>query len=419
MNEKELKELEAKLAEMGKTIDAKLTEFTTKAKAASADELKALKEEFNANVKTELEKELKKYNELNTKLQDQIDKLETKLQRQGFGVIRNSQKTFAEAVGEVLKSEAYKNLVNKKIRTGEMELKIDDMVGANTLTGNVVRPDLVPGIVMDPDRRDHVRSLIAQGTTSSSTVTYVQETAYNDSTDVTSEGAEKKQSDFDLALKTATVRKITSYLMFSEEMLADIEGLMSYISNRLPSRLALKEDYEILYGPGTGVHLSGIITNATAYSDNIADADITEIDVLVDACRQVRTHTGSGLAEYQATAIMIHPTDATKMKLQKDDNGNYIHPWIFMPSGQITLDGVPVFVTTAITAGQFLVGDFKLGAQIFDRRQPAIEISYENEDNFVKDMVTVRIFERIALCVYRPLAFIYGSFTAALAQGSA
>jgi HK97 family phage major capsid protein len=282
-----------------------------------------------------------------------------------------------------------------------------------------VPPDYQAGIIFGPDRREHVRDLISVGTTSSNSVPYIIEYAYTDSTDVTSEGAEKKQSDFDLKMLSGTVRKITAYLILSEEMLADVEGLMSYISSRLPSKLKLKEDYELLYGNNTGQHLNGIITQATAYSDNLADADISEIDVLVDACRQVRTYSGSGANEYQATAILIHPTDATKIKLTKDDNGNYIHPWIFMPNGQITLDGVPVFVSTAITAGQFLVGDFKLGAQVFDRRQASVEISYENEDNFVKDMVTVRIFERITLCVYRPLAFIYGTFTAALANGSA
>ncbi len=70
-----------------------------------------------------------------------------------------------------------------------------------------------------------------------------------------------------------------------------------------------------------------------------------------------------------------------------------------------------------MTSGTFLVGDFKRGAQIFDRRQLTIEFSNQNEDNFIKGAVTARGYERIALAVYRPHAFIYGSFAAALAQG--
>lgn len=415
MDEKELKKLEEQLGKLGESIDAKLKDFSDKAKTATAEEFKNLKEDFKKNVKSEIEVELKKYNDLNAKLQDQVDKLETKLQRADFGA--PVKKEFKEALKDALKGVSkdgnLRTVLQEKRRTGELEIKADDMTRAvNTGTG-VILEDRIPGIVYDPDRREHVRDLLSVGTTNSSTVAFVYESAYNDATDVTAEGLEFKQTDFDLALTTETVRKITAYVMLSEEMLDDVEGLASYISAKLPSKLKVKEDQQLLYGSGGGQQLSGLTVKATAYSDNLADSTISRIDVLVDACRQIRDD------EYQATGILIHPTDATLIKLEKDSNGNYIHPWIFMPSGQIVLDGVPVYVSTAITAGQFLVGDFKLGAQLFDRKQSTLEISYENEDNFIKGMVTVRIAERLALCTYRAKAFIYGSFAAALAQGSA
>lgn len=416
MDEKQLKELEEKLGKLGEGIDKKLADYSEKAKNASAEEIKKLKEDFKTNVKTELEAELKKYNDLNKKLQDQVDALETKLQRADF--TGHQKKTFADVVNEKMVEfggkEGIRENLRSKRRTGEIMLKVDDMLQSNSFESTTVVPyDHQTGIVFDPDRRQRIRDLITPGTTLSNAISYVYEYALTDSTDVTTEGSEYKQSDFDLKLATATVRKITAYILLSEEMLDDVAGLTSYISSRLPSKLKLKEDYELLYGPGTGIHLSGITTNATAYVDNLADDDISRIDVLVDACRQMRDD------EYQATAMVIHPTDATLIKLTKDDNGNYIHPWIFMPKGQITLDGVPVVETTAITAGQFLVGDFKLGAQVFDRKQASLELSYENEDNFIKGMVTVRIAERLTLAVYRSKAFIYGSFTAALAEGTA
>lgn len=411
MDEKELKNLEESLKKLGESIDAKLKDQAEKYATASKEVKDAIKAEF--------EPELKKYEAMNEKflkMQGQLDSIDTKLQRSVFEGAK--QETFADAVKKELvafgeKGGIRENMRNKR-RTGEIMLKVDDMLQSNSFESTaVVRADKIPGIVFDPDRRERVRDLIASGTTSSNSVTYVYEFAYDDNTDVTTEGAEYKQGDFDLKLATATVRKITAYIMLSEEMLDDVEGLTSYISSRLPSKLKVKEDYQLLYGDGTGINLSGLTTNATAYVDNLADADITRVDILVDAARQVRDD------EYQATAMLIHPTDATLIKLTKDDNGNYIHPWIFLPSGQITLDGIPVVVTTAITAGQFLVGDFKLAAQVFDRKQASLEMSYENEDNFIKGMVTVRIAERLTLCVYRAKALIYGTFSAALAQGSA
>jgi len=411
VDEKELKKLEDQLENLGKTIDSKLEDFGKKAKDASAEDMAKIK----AEMKKEMEAPLKEYQEKNAKLQEQIDGLETSLKRVNMNP-GTSKKTFKQAIGDALTDhKGFKSLKEKTGRTtGEIFLKVDDMTQANSFESTtVVSPDYQDGIIFDPDRTDRIRTLITPGTTNSNAVSYVYEYSLDDNTDVTSEGAEYKQSDFDLKLATATVRKITAYILLSEELLEDVPGLQSYISARLPSKLKVKEDYQLLYGDGTGVELSGITTNATAYSDNLADADISRIDVLVDAARQVRDD------EYKATAMLIHPTDATLIKLTKDDNGNYIHPWIFMPNGQITLDGIPVVVTTAITAGDFLVGDFKLGAQVFDRRQASLEMSYENEDNFVKGMVTVRISERLTLCVYRAKAFIYGTFTAALANGSA
>ena len=89
-----------------------------------------------------------------------------------------------------------------------------------------------------------------------------------------------------------------------------------------------------------------------------------------------------------------------------------------MGNGDIMLDGVRIVVSSAITSGDFLVGDGS-AAQAFDRRQMTLEMTNTNEDNFVKGMVTVRISERITVAVYRPKGFVYGTFAAALANGSA
>jgi HK97 family phage major capsid protein len=59
----------------------------------------------------------------------------------------------------------------------------------------------------------------------------------------------------------------------------------------------------------------------------------------------------------------------------------------------------------------FLTGAFRLGAQIFDRMSMEVLLSTENEDDFVRNMITIRAEERLALAVYRPQAFIYGSLS--------
>jgi HK97 family phage major capsid protein len=122
----------------------------------------------------------------------------------------------------------------------------------------------------------------------------------------------------------------------------------------------------------------------------------------------------AALAEYPATGHVLHPTDWAGIETLKDSTGRYI---IGNPQGttQPTLWGLPVVATQAITVRKFLTGAFKLGAQVFDRWTARVEIATENEDDFIKNLVTILAEERLALAVYRPEAFIYGDFDTALA----
>ena len=69
---------------------------------------------------------------------------------------------------------------------------------------------------------------------------------------------------------------------------------------------------------------------------------------------------------------------------------------------------LPVVATNAMAEDKFLVGAFRLGAQVFDRWLARVEVATENEDDFIKNLVTILCEERLALAVYRPQAFIYG-----------
>jgi HK97 family phage major capsid protein len=86
---------------------------------------------------------------------------------------------------------------------------------------------------------------------------------------------------------------------------------------------------------------------------------------------------------------------------------------------QPRIAGVPLIANTAVTTGDFLVGDFSMGAQLFDRQQSSIRFFEQDQDNAIRNVVTVVASERLALAIYRPTAFVYGDFASALANGSA
>ena len=401
--------IKQKMDDLGNSIDGKINDAMKKAQESGNAEAAKL----TGKVKEEVQAEIKKYNDLNEELTKRLDLIETKAGR--FDQVM-ARKSMADAFMQKLQDEGVKQgyrgnfTLTPKDFEGIDLRKADDMTGSNTFTNNVPGYEHLPEIHFDPDRRNRIRDLILQGTTSMTAIEYIRETAFYDQTDVTAEGAEFNQSDFDLTAYTANVRKITTYIMLSEEMMDDVEGMTSYILARLPGKINKDEDTQILKGSGTGNNLSGLTTNATAYSDNLADTKVQRIDVLVDAVRQVVDD------EYTPSAILLNPADFYLIALTKDSNGQYILPW-FLGVTQPQLAGVPVVMSTAQTSGVFDIIT-REAAQVFFRKELTVEFSNQSEDNFIKGMVTVRAQKRLALAIYRPTALLTGTFSVALAQGT-
>lgn len=409
VDEQVAEKLKAELKNLGDQVDAKINSFAEKVKANGNEAATAL----TSKLKEELSGEIAKYNTLHSELTKRMDLIETKAGKFGEVMARKSMADiFMQKFSDAGVKPKFKGTVEFTSKDFEqLEIKATDMTPTNTFTNNVPGYQHLPEIHFDPDRRTRIRDLILQGTTQQTAVEYIRETAFEDNTDVTAPGAEFNQNDFDMTAYTANVRKITAYVMLAEEMMEDVEGMTSYILARLPGKLNKDEDTQILAGAGTGQNLSGLITNATAYSDNLADSAVQRIDVLVDAVRQVVDD------EYVPSFILLNPADVYSIALTKGTDGHYILPWILgVASPQLA--GVPIVMSTAQTSGTFLVGS-REAAQVFFKKELAIEFSKESEDNFIKGMVTVRAQKRLALAIYKPTALLTGTFSVALAQGSA
>jgi HK97 family phage major capsid protein len=107
--------------------------------------------------------------------------------------------------------------------------------------------------------------------------------------------------------------------------------------------------------------------------------------------------------------VVINPADWERMELTKASDGQYIMANPMDLAGP-RIWGKRVVATNSIASGTFLVGAMSMGAQIWDRMDAAVQISYEDGDNFKKNMATLLAEERLALTVYRPSAFVKGTF---------
>lgn len=340
-------------------------------------------------------------------LQAQMLEVEQKLARRAGGdELDDSRKSFGQRFVEAENFKKAHEAGEIRRKGGRVSMDIDSKAINTAATGAAVIPDRQAGVIITPERRLTIRDLIAPGSTSSNLITYMKETGFTNAAAPTLEGARKPESTLTYAQSTAPVIKIPHFMKASSEILDDWPALMSMIDQRLMYGLKLVEEAQLLKGSGVGNNLNGIYTQATAYSAPIVLTGNTRIDVLRLALLQAE------LAEYPSDGIVLHPTDWAAIELLKDGEGRYL---IGNPQGTLSpsLWNRPVVSTQAMTFDTFLVGAFRMGAQVFDRKQASITVATENEDDFVSNLVTILIEERLALAVYRPEAFVRGDMTPA------
>lgn len=270
--------------------------------------------------------------------------------------------------------------------------------------GDLIQPQRRQGIIEAPQRQLVVRDLLSVGRTTSNSIEYVKESGFYNNAAPVAEGALKPESSLEFSIENTPVRTIAHWIRATKQVLADIPMLQSYINNKLLLGLALEEEEQLLIGDGTGQNLLGLIPQATPLQSSRVRATDTRIDVVRRAMGQIR------LAEYRATGIMMHPDDWEEIELTKTDEGSYV--WA-NPRGLLgpTLWGLPVVDTTALNPGEFLVGNFKQAATIWDREDAVIDLSTDDRDNFIRNLVTIRAEKRLGLEVSREEALVFGDFT--------
>ena len=239
-----------------------------------------------------------------------------------------------------------------------------------------------------------VRDLFGAENISGSTLVYLVEGAIQGAPAVTAEGAEKPQIHFaDPTPKTVSLKKIACHIKESDEYINDYPFLASAINGRLLYELGLVEQNTLVTDllATSGTQTGSIAANATA--TDIADA-------ILQAAMDVQNSSG-----FAADAIMINPADWYALRIAKDGEDRYYGGGFFGAQNVPNLWGVPVCVTTAVAAGKIVVGAFKVCASVVQNGGVGVEATNTNEGDFVKNLMTIRAEERLALAVRRPAGF--------------
>ncbi len=334
------------------------------------------------------------------KASERADEIERKANR---GINGGAEE--AKTIGQrMIESNEYKSFASRRAGTARIDVKAIVSLASGTARNPLQTVQTVPGIIREPDRPLMVRDLLPVGNTNSMTIEYPKENVFTNSAATVAENTLKPESNITFTAAKADVATIAHWIPASRQVLDDAAFLQGYIDNRLREGLRQEEENQLLNGDGTGTNIEGLVTQATAYSAPITLASWNQFDEIRLAKLQVRQ------SFYPADAVVLNPEDWAAMELLKDGEGRYLHAAV--TSGAVPrLWGMRVVESDALAPGDFLVGAFGLAAQIWDRQQASVMVSTEDRDNFVKNMVTILAEERLALTVYRPKAFVAGSFS--------
>lgn len=229
-------------------------------------------------------------------------------------------------------------------------------------------------------------------------IEYMTETFTSAADYQVAEGDKKAESTAAWTPKTALVRTIAHYIKVSRQMWADVPYIAGMIDNQLIYGVLKKEDHEILWGDNAAGHIHGIMPQATLLAGSIVSSNF--IDEIMRAIAQVEANG------YSPNAIVMNPADFGAFQIQKNAQGFYVLGG--PPQGEASrrLWGLPIYTTPEMTAKTALVAQFPGTATLFDREAATVDVAYENEDDFVRNLVCIRCEERIAFAVYAPPAYV-------------
>lgn len=317
-------------------------------------------------------------------------------------------KSFNDNLGEAIEN-ATDELKNYAARGkgGEMSIQMKaagDMSPSANFGGSSyanLTTDYRQGVLERPDNTIYLRNIIPSGTTDAATITYPQANGGEGAPAVWTPGTAKPQFDFDFISKTVNVQWIAGIVRVPRAMLDDVKFLRSYLQANMLKALLKAENAEILNGDGTGNHLLGLMPQASAY-----DGDYTVmVEQLVDAAHGIIKDRG-----FDASNIVMNSRDAVGIALNKaSTSGLYDLPpgSVGFVDGRLTIAGLDVVTvgSSQLAQGDWLAGDFS-ATQLITRLNPEIRFFEQNKDDVEKNMVTIRIEERVALATYFPDAFV-------------
>lgn len=404
-------EAEKSILDKVKEVVNEAIEKKAKEPGASDDDIKKFKEFYNVLDGAKTMKDIvdmqKNLEELGLQLKSSQEQAQTK-KKGFFAALQDEWTKNKETIQKMADGD-------KETKSVVLDVKAAIVMGEdNTIGSGTTQHSLTTFTGIISTIRLRVLTYLANvsvGTTTNKIVYWIEETDPQGTPIFIGEGDAKTQLSIKYVEKTATVKKIGVYGKVTTEMLADLGQLIAYIQNNLMKRMDIVTEDQLLDGNGAGDNLQGVIPLATAFAAPASLAlsvqDANEYDVIEAVALQ------SKIAFGMPNVIFVHPATKSKMKLLKDSQGAYIYPrWA--SEDAMTVAGMRVVDTQAITEGEFVGGDFTV-VNVLIRENATIQIGLDGND-FTNNIKTMLMEQRLVQFVSAndTQVLVKGTFAAAI-----
>ena len=377
--------------------ELKSIETAVKSATESVEKMKAANEAAIADVKSqvaEVKAAVVTMDEASKKNQAALDQL---IAEKSAKKVDNKNKSFGEAYNEAIaeafeaKQAELKEFQKNKNAKLTIDLKaVGTMTLGNNLSGDgVANYNQRQGLV--PAQKINMRDLIPTAVSPTGLYVTYRETGTEGSIGIQSEGSLKSQIDYDLTEVKVVSDYIAGFARFSKQMMFQLPFLQNTLQ-RMLLRDFYKKENATFFSTVANAATGSTTTSATVDVEQLVDWIANQLAADFDA--------SFALVSYQQWA-----------RLLKTKPNDYSVPGgvVIDPQGNVRIAGVPVVGASWVTDDKALIIDSNYVERV-ETEGLRVEFSYEDSDNFQRNLVTARVecFEDINLL--RTDAVIYADF---------
>jgi HK97 family phage major capsid protein len=251
-----------------------------------------------------------------------------------------------------------------------------------------------------------IREVLGRSNTTADTIRFVRHVATERAAQSqATRGALKTFLRVEFEPTETPVQTIAVLSKVTEQDIDDAPRLVGFINGEMTLDVKVEEERQLVYGTGVGGQLKGLFHADYAIPE--FDRAAAE-DTIIDVIRKMRTDLR--LQRVQPNFVAIDPLDWEEVELAKGSDDRYIWGLITDLRGP-RIWSLRVVESDAMTNAdtgerRLLMGDGIRGATVYDRHDVRLAIGYMDDD-FGRNLRTLRAEERLALAVKRSFAFEY------------